>query len=149
MTRTPVQEAPTVHADDAVASALRVLLDSGLPAVPVVAADGHTAGVFGEREFLRALFPGYVAELGYAGFVSSGLDEAIKKRAACAREPVSDHMNTEHVAVDEGFSDVTLAETFLHHRVLVVPVERQGRPIGVVTRSAFFHRLAEGFLDRS
>src|ERR671919_395196 len=41
------------------------------------------------------------------------------------------------------------AEIFLHHRVLVVPVERSGRPIGVVTRTAFFRQLAERFLART
>jgi hypothetical protein len=58
----------------------------------------------------------------------------LETRAACAREAVSQHMNTEHVSVPEDFSDVGLAEIFLHHRVLFVPIERNGRPIGVVAR---------------
>jgi hypothetical protein len=58
-------------------------------------------------------------------------------------------MNTDHVAVDEDFSDVGLAEVFLHHRVLVVPVERDRRPLGVITRTAFFGHLAERFLQRA
>jgi CBS domain-containing protein len=53
------------------------------------------------------------------------------------------------VSVQEDFSDVGVAEVFLHHRVLIVPVERDGRPIGVVTRSAFFARLADRFLERT
>ena len=40
--------------------ALELLLDSGLPALPVVDADERYAGIFGEREFITALFPGYV-----------------------------------------------------------------------------------------
>jgi CBS domain-containing protein len=58
-------------------------------------------------------------------------------------------MNTEQVSVPEDFSDVGLAEIFLHHRVLVIPVERAGRPIGIVTRTAFFRHLAERFLART
>ena len=148
MTNVPIHEAPCLDHDAPVADAVRALLDSGLPALPVVDARGKLTGLFGEREFMQALFPGYVGQLGYAGFVSGELDEVLQKRAACAREPVSDHMNTEHVSVEDEFSDVTLAEVFLHHRVLVVPVERDGRPIGVVTRSDFFRRLAETFLGR-
>jgi CBS domain-containing protein len=58
-------------------------------------------------------------------------------------------MNREDVSVEEEFSDVGLAEVFLHHRVLVVPVVREKRPLGVITRESFFRRLAERFLDRS
>ena len=149
MTRMPIQPAPCLRHDDAIAIAIHSMLESGLPALPVVNDNGVLVGLFGEREFLGALFPGYVRELGYAGFVSGELDEVLEKRATCAHEPVSQHMNTEHVSVADDFSDVSLAETFLHHRVVVVPVERDGRPLGVVTRSAFFRRLAEGFLKRA
>ena len=43
-------------------------------------------------------------------------------------------------------SDVQLAETFLHHRVLIVPVVDGGRVIGVVTRADFFRELAAKFV---
>jgi CBS domain-containing protein len=144
-----IQEAPLLRADDSVGDGVRRLVESGLPALPVVDGKGILVGLFGEREFLQALFPGYVGELGYAGFVSGRLDDALQKRAACRAEPVADHMNREHVSVDEEFSDVGIAEVFIHHRVLVVPIERDGRPIGVVTRSAFFQHLAERFLERT
>jgi CBS domain-containing protein len=149
VTRVPIQQAPSIRHDDPIAAAVRMILDSGLPALPVVDDDGMLVGLFGEREFLGALFPGYVRQLGYAGFVSGELDEVLEKRAACAGEAVSEHMNTEHVSVEDDFSDVGLAETFLHHRVVVVPVERNGRPVGVVSRSAFFRYLGEGFLQRA
>jgi len=149
VTEMPIEDAPSLRADEPVVDGLRTLLASGLPALPVVSAEGVLLGLFGEREFMAALFPGYVGELHYAGFVSGRLDEALEKRAACAQEPISRHMNTDDVSVDEEFSDVALAETFIHHRVLVVPIVRAGRPRGVVTRSAFFRHLAERFLERT
>lgn len=149
MTELPVEDAPTVRADETVADGVRTLLASGLPALPVLDAGGALVGLFGEREFMAALFPGYVGELHYAGFVPAELDEALEKRATCAQEPISQHMNPEEVAVEEGFSDIGLAEVFLHHRVLVVPVVRERRPLGVITREAFFRRLAQRFLERS
>jgi CBS domain-containing protein len=149
VTHLPLEEAPTLQHDETVADAVRTLHASGLPALPVVDADGRLVGLFGEREFMAALFPGYVSELHYAGFVPAQLDETLEKRAACAREPISQHMNTDHVSVGEDFSDVGLAEVFLHHRVLVVPVERDRHPLGVITRTAFFQHLAERFLERA
>ena len=148
MTQLTIEDAPTLRADETVASGLRTLLASSLPALPVVDADGVLVGLFGEREFLKALFPGYVGELHYAGFVSAQLDEALEMRATCAQEQISQHMNPEEVSVEEGSSGVGLAEVFLHHRVLVVPVVRDKRPVGVITREAFFRRLASRFLER-
>jgi CBS domain-containing protein len=142
-----VREAPLLKKETPVGEAIRTLLDSGLPALPVVEDDGKLAGIFGEREFMTALFPGYVRELRFAGFVPKGLDEALEKRAACRAELVGQHMNTEHVEVRSDASDVQVAETFLHHRVLIVPVLEDGRVSGVITRSDFFSKLAKRFLD--
>ena len=56
-------------------------------------------------------------------------------------------MNTEHIAVDDDFSDVQIAETFLHHRVLIIPVVKDRQVSGVITRSDFFRRIAERVLE--
>ena len=56
------------------------------------------------------------------------------------------HMNTEHVDVKSEFSDLHVAEIFLHHRVLIVPVIDGGRVVGVITRGDFFHSVADRFL---
>ncbi len=137
---------PVLRDDTPVADAVRAVLDSGLPALPVVDADAKLVGLFGEREFLGALFPGYVKELPYAGFVPKSIEAVLEKRASCRSEPVRDYMNTEHVEVPPDYADVQLAEIFLHHRVLVVPVTDEGRVRGVVTRSEFFRSVAERFL---
>ena len=133
--------------DDKVEDAVRAILDSGLPALPVIDGDGRLKGIFGEREFMAALFPGYVGQLKHAGFVKHSLDAAIDKRLACRDDAVSKYMNTEHVETDEDFSDVQVAETFLHHRVLIVPVVQDGRVSGVITRSDFFGRIGQRFLE--
>ena len=134
--------------DLSVGEAIRRVLDCDLPALPVVDADGRYVGIFGEREFMAAVFPGYMKELKYAAFVPHSLDDAIEKRATCGQEPVGQHMNTEHVDLSGDFSDTAVAETFLHHRVLIVPVTEDRRVIGVITRHDFFRALAERFLER-
>jgi CBS domain-containing protein len=141
-----VREAPSLSTDTPVGEAVRQVLDSGLPALPVVGDDG-LCGIFGEREFITALFPKYLGELNYAGFVKHALDEALEKRQSCRGEPVSQHMNTEHIDVGADYSDVEIAETFLHHRVLIIPVTDGKRVVGVITRSEFFRALAERFLE--
>ena len=55
-----IRDTPTLGRDDRIENAVRAVLDSGLPALPVIDGDGRLCGVFGEREFLAALFPGYL-----------------------------------------------------------------------------------------
>ena len=141
-----VREAPLIHARDTVGDATRAVLDSGLPALPVVDDDERFAGIYGEREFLGAVFPGYLKELKYAGFVKRSLEDALEKRSGCRADPVREHVNAEHVDVGTDFSDAEVAEIFLHHRVLLVPVADDGKVVGVITRADFFRSVAERFL---
>jgi CBS domain-containing protein len=142
-----LRDAPLLHADDSVADATPILLDSGLPALPVVDRDERLVGIYGERELLTAAFPGYLKTLKFAGFISHTLDDALERNEACRQDPISKHMNTEHVDVDADYSDLQIAETFIHHRVLIVPVVEEGKVRGVITRSDFFAAVAGRLLD--
>jgi CBS domain-containing protein len=142
-----LRDAHVLDVRDSVADAVQAVLESELPALPV-AEDGQLRGIFGEREFMEAVFPGYLKELKYAGFVRRSVEMALEKRSQCAGEPVGRYMNTDHVDVDPDFSDAQVAEIFLHHRVLLVPVTDEGSVTGVITRSDFFRAVAERFLER-
>ena len=121
------------------------MLDSGLPALPAVEPDGSFAGIFGEREFMTALFPGYVGELGSAAMIKRSIDDTIDRRLTCRNEPIRDYMTGDHVSVEDEYSDTQLAEIFLHHRVLIVPIATAGRVHAVVTRADFFAELVGKF----
>ena len=58
-----LREAPLLRADQTVEAATRELLVAELPALPVVDSGGRFAGIFGERELMAAVFPGYLKEL--------------------------------------------------------------------------------------
>jgi CBS domain-containing protein len=141
------RETPLIRDDEPIGTAVERLLEARLPALPVVDEHEHFAGIFGEREFITALFPGYVGTLGSAGFVPKSIDIALEKRSDCRIEPVAKHMNTDHVDVGPNFSDLELAEIFLHHRVLIIPVTENKHVTGLVTRSDFFAAVAERFLS--
>lgn len=149
LTEQTLRATPTVRVDEPIATALQKILDRNVPALPVVDAGGHYAGIFGEREFLEALFPGYLRELKSAAFLSHELDDALEHRERCRDEPVGEHMFTEHVAVRPDVSDMQIAETFIHHHVLVVPVlDEDERVKGLILRRDFFRAMGERFLAR-
>ncbi|MBA2763937.1 MAG: CBS domain-containing protein [Thermoleophilaceae bacterium] len=137
-----IRRVPLLRADQPLGAAVAEIVAAELPALPVVDAGDALVGIFGEREFIAAIFPGYIGELRYAGFVRKSVDEVLEQRSECAAEPVAKHMNTEHIDVGPDHSDAQLAEIFLHHRVLIIPVVEGGEVSGVVTRADFFTALA-------
>lgn len=136
------REVPLLRDDAPLGHAVAQIIEADVPALPVVDADGRLVGIFGEREFIGALFPGYLKTLSYAGFIPRSLDEALEKRATCLRESVREHTNTDHIDVGEDHSDTQVAEIFLHHRVLIIPIAEDGRVTGIITREDFFRALA-------
>jgi predicted transcriptional regulator len=142
-----IREVEPLSADDPVGSATRRVIESGLPGLPAVDENGEFVGIFGEREFMVALFPGYMNELQSAAMVSRTIDETIERRTGCAEESIRDYLTTDHVVVEDEHSDTQLAELFLHHRVLVIPIATEGKVHAVVTRSDFFHAIAARAID--
>ena len=72
----------------------------------------------------------------------------IRKVHAESRGPNSDGFDPEacdHVLVEDDYSDTQLAELFLHHRVLIVPIATSGRVHAIVTRRDFFAELVGRF----
>ena len=140
-----IREIEPLGADDLIGPAARRVIDEALPGLPAVEKDGSFAGIFGEREFMAALFPGYVGELASAAMISRSVDETIERRSHCASEPIRRYLTTDHVLVEDTYSDTQLAELFLHHRVLIVPIATGGRVHAIVTRHDFFCALVERF----
>jgi CBS domain-containing protein len=149
LARATIREAPLLRADQAVGEAVETIVEARLPALPVVKEDGTLLGIFGEREFIEALFPGYLGELQSAAFVPGSIDDVIDRRLGCRKQPVSKYANTEHIEAGPGHSDTQLAETFLHHRVLIIPIVEAGTVTGIITRWDFFTALVERLSERS
>jgi CBS domain-containing protein len=140
-----LREIEPLGADELIGPAARRVIEAGLPALPAVEADGRFAGIFGEREFMAALFPGYLGDLASAAMISRSVDETIERRSQCSGEAIRRYLTTDHVLVEDEYSDTQLAELFLHHRVLVIPIATKGRVHAVVTRHDFFCALVERF----
>jgi hypothetical protein len=77
--------------------------------------------------------------------ISRSADETIERRSHCSNEPVRKYLTTDHVLVEDDYSDTQLAEIFLHHRVLIVPIATAGRVHAVITRRDFFCELVGRF----
>jgi predicted transcriptional regulator len=141
-----IKEITPLDVDELVGVAARKVVEAELPALPAVE-DGKFVGIFGEREFMAALFPGYVRELASSAMIGRSIDDAIERRESCRAEPIRKYLTTDHVLVEDNYSDTQLAELFLHHRVLIIPIATKGEVHAVVTRSDFFRALAAKLAD--
>jgi len=142
-----IREIEPLRVSDSIASATKKVIDADLPALPVVNEEDKFAGIYGEREFMGAFFPGYVGTLGSARMVSRSMDESIDRRLGCREEEISKYMTTDHVLVEDDYSDTHVAELFLHHRVLIIPIAKGGHVHAVVTRNDFFRQMAARVID--
>jgi CBS domain-containing protein len=136
-----LREIEPLGADEPVGAAARRVVDAELPALPAVDEYGSFVGIFGEREFMAAMFPAYVGTLASSRMISRSIDDTIERRAECRDEPIREYLTTDHVLVEDDYSDTQLAELFLHHRVLIIPIATEGRVHAVVTRNDFFRAL--------
>ena len=96
---------------------------------------------------MEALFPRYFAQLKSAGFLPAVAGRrAGEAQRRCAREASATTCSPSTSTCPDA-SDAQIAETFFHHRVLLLPVVDDGQVVGVIIRRDFFRALAERFLE--
>jgi CBS domain-containing protein len=127
--------AASVRESASFAEAAEALFRAEVSAIAVVDGVGRVRGVFGERDVLRAVFPGYIRELRHTSFLpddQAGLDQ---RRREVADRPVVDFARAVDVlSADE--SETHAAERFLHAAESALPVVDAGRYLGMLSVAA-------------
>ena len=125
-----------------VAAVVETLASRGISAVPVVGADGAPLGVVTEGDLIRRLAeekPGPLGWfLGQFGNPGSLADRYAKAHGRTAR----DVMTREVIQVGEETPVDEIADLLERHRIKRVPVTREGRVVGIVSRANLLHGLA-------
>lgn len=134
----------TVPADASVYDAAQILLNSGVSAAPVVDADGKMLGIVSEADLM------YRTEIGTVPG-KSWLQRLLADDAVMARDyirahshRVADVMTKNVVTAEERTSLGDIATLMQRHRVKRVPILREGRLVGIVSRA----NLVQGLLAR-
>ena len=120
------------------AEAVAELFEARVAAVAVLDANERVLGILSERDVLRAVFPGYLAEIRHSAFLpddTAGLEEL----AARARDrSVRDFMRTSEV-LDASDSQIHAAERLMHSGDDALPVVENGRFIGMLSVAGLCH----------
>ena len=115
----------TVHADTALTDAARTLVRIGLGALPVVDEEHRVLGMVSEREVIRHL-------LTVQAF--TGPDARVATPPSVGGKTVRDVMTRQVLCVAPGQPLAEVAALMSHRDVDRVPVGRDGRLVGVLTR---------------
>ena len=102
----------SVKAETLVCDAMRILIDNQISGLPVVDNEEKVIGIISEKDMLRLLF-----------------NTSIKEN-----DTVLDYMTKEVVSFKEEDSAVDICEFFMNSSVRRVPIVREGKLVGIVSR---------------
>jgi CBS domain-containing protein len=134
--------AVTVRPDAEVEDIAKLLLKRSISAVPVVDADGRLAGIVSEGDLVRRVESG-TERVPSWWLRAFGDDDLLARDYAKSRgRRAADVMTREVVTVGEDTVLADIAGLLERRRIKRVPVVRDGKVIGIVSRANLLHGLA-------
>jgi CBS domain-containing protein len=124
----------SITPDTSEREALKVLLETELPGVPVVDEEGLLVGFVTDGHLLASALPEYLKVMADVSFVSEAGDRWVDYFVESADRPVSEVMSTQVSQIELGKSQVVAAHKMVHDGVSSVIVTDNGKVVGVVTR---------------
>lgn len=137
MTASNVSIAPSVP----VADIVRLLADRGLSGVPVLDAGGALLGMVTETDLLRRLAIADETKPGWFRRMFADHDQAAERYARAHGATAGDVMTTELITVAEDSTAEHAAHLLEDHKVRRLPVLRDGRLVGMVSRGDLLRAL--------
>jgi len=135
----------TAGPDDTVAKVARLLADNHISAVPVCAADGEVLGMLSEGDLMRP----FATETSkrrawWLHTLAEGTDLAPEflKYVREDQRRAKDLMTAPVISVSERASVHEIADLMMHHRIKRLPVVRDGKVVGIVSRADLVRAIA-------
>jgi len=138
MTAPAVMVAP----ETAVEEIAKLLLKRGISAVPVVGADRRLAGIVSEGDLMRRVESGTERTRSWWLTMFGDADAQAREYAKSHGRRAADVMTRRVVSVAEDATLAQIAELLERHRIKRVPVVREGKVVGIVSRANLLHGLA-------
>jgi len=140
-----------LRADDRVGDLLQAMDTWGHAAYPVVDEAMHIVGMVSEDDLLHLALPDFVegVDLSFLPATATFIRNP-RYGDDLNQVPLRDIMHTRHViAVTEDEPLVEVARLMLHHRVSRIPVVREGRLAGLISRCDLVHAIVRPTLEAS
>jgi CBS domain-containing protein len=132
----------SVGADEAVVNAARLMLQHQISGLPVVDKKGELVGIVSEGDFLRR------GELGtqrrrpkWLEFIL-GPGKLAQEYVHASSKKIEDVMTPDPRTIGKDESLEAVVDMMERHRIKRIPVTRDGRVVGIVSRANLMHALA-------
>lgn len=135
----------TVRPGDTVSYVARLLSENNISAVPVCEADGTVLGMVSEGDLMRPYVATNVQRRArWLALLAEGTDLApdFVDYVRLDRHNVGELMTTAVISADERTSVTDLAELMVRNRIKRVPILRDGRLVGIVSRADVIRAIA-------
>lgn len=132
----------SVTPETGVSDVARLLLERHVSAVPVIEPDGRLVGMISEGDFLRRAEDGSHRHGSWWLRLFSGTGENAANYVKTHGRAADDVMTRNVVTVTEDTSAGDVAHLLETKRIKRVPVLRDGRVVGIVSRADLLHGLA-------
>ncbi len=123
-----------------VSEAIEVLYRHNASGLPVLSDTDELVGFISEKDIIKAALPGYAHMLEDSSFLPD-YGQFSSRLQAISSDPVSKYMKTDVITFNEDDSDFYVADMVIKDNIKIAPVLREGRLIGVVSRSHLVRHL--------
>jgi CBS domain-containing protein len=141
MVRHPV----TVHPNTKVAYAVELLRKHDISALPVIDDHHNLVGILSEADLLHRVEIGTERHRPSWLEAVTGAPKLAEEFAKSHGKTVSELMTTDVVSASEETSLSEIARLLEHNRIKRIPITRDGKLVGVVSRSNLIQALASSF----
>lgn len=135
----------TARPGDTVSRVARILSENNISAVPVCGADGSLVGIVSESDLMRPYIATNVERRArWLALLAEGTNLAPEfvEHVRLDRNNVGDLMTTAVVSAGERTSVTELAALMVRNRIKRVPILREGKLVGIVSRADVIRAIA-------
>jgi CBS domain-containing protein len=137
-----VRDVVTVHPDTDVADAIKLLVERDISALPVVDAEERLVGIISEADLMRRVEIGTEKHRPWLLESLSAATTLAEDFAKSHGKKVGEIMTDNVVAASEDTPLAEIATLFERNRIKRVPIVRDGRVVGIVSRANLIQALA-------
>ena len=137
-----VTDVITLNVDDTVQTAARVLLDRRISGAPVLDAQGHLAGMVSEGDLIRRAEIGTEKRRSWWLELLTGAEEKARDFVRAHAVKVGDVMSKGVIAAGEDTSLNEIATLLERHGIKRLPIVRDGKVVGIVSRANLLQAFA-------
>jgi CBS-domain-containing membrane protein len=137
-----VTDVITLNVDDTVQKAARVLLDHRISAAPVVDAQGRLVGMVSEGDLLRRAEIGTEKRRSWWLALLSSAEDQVRDFVRAHAVKVADVMTRDVIGASEDTSLNEIATLLERHGIKRVPIMRDGKVVGIVSRANLLQAFA-------